>query len=59
MNPIITTNQNPQQIYKNQRERKTSIPLKKIMKPQVRKLKEGKDREQLITKTRKQVTKWQ
>ena len=46
MNSIITTYQNPQQIYKNQRERNTSI-LKKIMKPRVKKLKEGKDRQQL------------
>ena len=47
MNPIVTTNQKLQQTYKNQRERNTSILLKKIMKPQVNKLKEGKDREQL------------
>ena len=48
MKPIVTINQNLQQKHKNPREKNTSIPLKKIMKPQGKKLKEeGKNREEL------------
>ena len=43
---MVTTNQNLQQIHKSQRERNTSIPIKKIIKPQEKKLKE-KNREEL------------
>ena len=43
MNPMVTTNQN----HKNEKERNTSIPLKKIIKPQREKQKE---KEQKTTK---------
>ena len=53
INPMIPTKQKSTVDIQNQRERKTSIPLKKIIKPQGKKLKE----ERTTNTTRKQVTK--
>ena len=55
MNSMVSTNQNPQ-LYtqKNQRDRNTSMQIKKIIKPQGKKLKEQRSAET----TRKQVTEW-
>ena len=49
MNPTVTTNKNKkiQQIHKNQKERNTSILLKKIIRPQGKKQKEEMNKEEL------------
>ena len=46
MNSMVTTNQKPTKIHKNKGERNTNLTLKKIIKPQGKRLKvEEKNRE--------------
>ena len=47
MNPMVTTNQKHKKVHKNQTERNISIQLKKIIKPEGKKLKEENNREAL------------
>ena len=50
---MVITNQNFKYIHKNQRERNTSIPLKKIIKSQGKKLKRTKEHRRTILKNQK------